>query len=420
MTLNAEAVHVLLAGSVVILACLLRPSWILPTFIALTWMAIPASVYGGLPSPVEVGGLALLVFAAWRATREREVAKPVLIVAALLGFAAVGTSLASPEYSSVPLKWLQSLSFLVIAALAVRDAEDVDRVAVALCLVGSFLSLGAMYSVLVHPTEIFRLNEPVTGTQAARAAGPFGESNFFALSLAAIGPLSVYMLTRSIPRRRALGIFTLCCLVGGVLSTGSRGGALALAAGLVAAWFALSARRKRALIVSVLAVAALVPAFSAQIASSGERTISGRETENQIAIAMFGDHPVTGVGVDVYQTLYRSYSRDIGADPRMVRAPHSLPLQIAAEQGVFGIIAWLAAAIVVVGYVRTRRLWSLPLGRAVILSLTAYCVGSLFLHGSQINLLFVLTGLVFALGARGYAYAPASVDRLELAGATSS
>jgi O-antigen ligase len=417
VTLNPEAIDVVIAGSVVAVACLLRPAWIVPTFIALTWMAIPAAAYGGLPSPVEVGGAVLLGYAGWRATREHEVAEPVLIVTALFGFAALGASLASPEGSSVPVKWLTDLAFFVIAGLAVRGAGDVDRVAVGLCAVGAFLSLGAMYSVLVGPTGIFQLNDAVSGPEAARAAGPFGESNFFALSLAAIGPLAVYMLTGG-GWRRGLGIFTMCCLIGGVFATGSRGGALALAAGLICAWLALTARRKRTLVLSLLAVAALLPLFSAQITSSGERTISGRATENQIAVAMFDDHPVSGVGVDVYPTLYRSYSREIGNDPRQVRAPHSLPLQIAAEQGVLGIVAWLAAGTALVGYVVGRGLWRMALGRAVILSLAAYGIGSLFLQGSQINLLFILAGLVFALGSRGGSYAPAASARLELAGAS--
>jgi putative inorganic carbon (hco3(-)) transporter len=392
-----EAVGVLLIGCAIAAVCLLRPEWILPTFIGLTWMAVPASLYGGLPSPVELGGVVLLGFAAWRAARVRDVAAPVLIVSALLALAAVGTTLASPEDSGIPVDWLGDLSFLLIAALAVR-AANVDRVVVVLCAVGAFLALGGVYSILVGPSALFPLHDEVTGPEAARAAGPFGEANFFALSLASLGPLCVYLVIGSGPRR-ALGGFALCCLAGGVLATGSRGGALALVVGLVAAWLLLTKRRGRALGVAALAAAALLPVFSAQIESSEERTVSGRATENRIAVAMFADHPVTGVGVDVYPTLYRDYARKIGNDPRHLRAPHSLPLQVAAEQGLFGIVAWLAAATVLVGYAITRRVWHSALGRATILAVGTYCVGSLFLQGSQIRLLFILVGLVFALGA---------------------
>lgn len=413
MSAGPESVGVLLIGCAIAAVCLLRPEWILPAFIGLTWMAVPTSIYGGLPSPVELGGIVLLGFAACRAAWARDVAAPVLIVSALLALAAVGATLASPEDSGIPVAWLADLSFLLIAALAVR-AADVDRVVVLLCAVGAFLALGGIYSVLVGPTELFPLNDEVTGPEAARAAGPFGEANFFALSLAALGPLCVYLLIGSGPRR-ALGGFALCCVAGGVLATGSRGGAVALVVGLVAAWLLLSKRRRLVLGVAALAAAALLPVFSAQIASSEERTVSGRATENTIAVAMFADHPVTGVGVEVYPTLYRDYAREIGNDPRHLRAPHSLPLQVAAEQGLFGIIAWLAAATVLVGYAITRRVWHSALGRATILAVGTYGVGSLFLQGSQIRLLFILIGLVFALGAGQQQPASANAAAVRLA-----
>ena len=417
VALDPEAFHLLIPGSMVAVACLLRPSWIMPVFLALTWMSIPAWLYGGLPSPVEVGAVVLLAYATWRATRASEVAKPVLMVVALIGFAALGASLASSEAAGIPTSWLGELSFLAIAALAVRDREDLDRVAVALCGSGAFLGLGAMYSILIGPTALFPVGGHLTGVQELRASGPFGEANFFALSMAALGPLAVYMATRRERWRRGLGIFTICALAGGILATGSRGGAIAFGAGLIMAWLALTARRKRIAILAILVVVALLPVFSAQISGSSERTVSGRATENQIAVGMFADRPIAGVGVGEYPALYRTYAREIGNDPRPVRAPHSLPLQIAAEQGLFGIAAWLIAGIAVLGYVLRHGVWRLAIGRAVILSVAAYWIGSLFLQGSQIRLLFILTGLIFAAGAPQPDRVPASVGRLEPAGA---
>ena len=40
-----------------------RPEWILPSFLALTWTSLGQRFFGGLPSPIEVGALALLVVA---------------------------------------------------------------------------------------------------------------------------------------------------------------------------------------------------------------------------------------------------------------------------------------------------------------------------------------------------------------------
>jgi putative inorganic carbon (HCO3(-)) transporter len=387
----------LLACAVTTLA-VQRPWLILPGFIALAWMSIPQGIYGGLPSPVEISGVALLGLAIWRAWRTPEQALAPLTIFLLIALADVATGLVAAGGPAIPLHTLGPLSFLLIVALMVRGEAEVERVAIALCIAGAVLGLGAAYSVLVHPTALFPLNVE-TGGEAARAAGPFGESNFFALSMAALVPFSVHLISRG-PPLRLLGAVSACSLVAGVLATGSRGALIAIAFGLVAfVIFSKDKRARLAVAIALLAAVAIAPAFSAQTSSSANRTISGRVTENRISVAMFLDHPVSGVGPGGYPPLYRDYARKIGNDPRSMREPHSLPLQIAAEQGVVGLFAWVVAGAVAVGYARKRRLWQVPVGRATILALTTYLVGSLFLHGSQLNLLFILVGLLFALGS---------------------
>jgi putative inorganic carbon (hco3(-)) transporter len=391
------APFLLLACAVTIVA-VRRPWLILPGFIALAWMSIPQGIYGGLPSPVEICGVALLGLAIWRAWRTPEPAFAPLTIVLLIALAEVATGLVATGGPALPLHTLSSLSFLLIVALMVRGEDDPERVAIALCIAGTVLGLGAAYSVLVHPTALFPLNVE-TGGEAARAAGPFGESNFFALSLAALVPFSVHLISRG-PPFRLLGAVSACSLVAGVLATGSRGALIAIAFALIAfVIFSKDKRARLAVVIALVAAVAVAPAFSAQTSSSANRTISGRATENRISVAMFLDHPVSGVGPGGYPPLYRDYARRIGNDSRILREPHSLPLQIAAEEGVVGLLAWFAAGAVVVGYARKKRLWQVPVGRATILALTTYLVGSLFLHGSQLNLLFILAGLLFALGS---------------------
>jgi O-Antigen ligase len=158
----------------------------------------------------------------------------------------------------------------------------------------------------------------------------------------------------------------------------------------------------RALRLGVVAVAlgavVLLPSLQDQLESSRERTISGRATENLVAVAMFADHPVTGVGPERYPALYRDYTRRVGNDDRPVRAAHSLPLQIAAEQGIGGLLGWLTAILLVGMWVVRRGVWHHPVGRALLLSIGVFLVGSLFLHGSLLRLLFMLVGAVVALG----------------------
>jgi O-antigen ligase len=201
-------------------------------------------------------------------------------------------------------------------------------------------------------------------------------------------------------RQAWLGVASMGGLFAGILATGSRGGLIAgVAATLVWAFVAGSPRMRRGAIAAVLCIAALIPLFTAQLTNSSSRDVSGRLNENRIALAMWADHPVSGAGPGRYPYLFRDYARKYGDDPRTDRTPHSLPLEIAAEQGIIGLVAWAAASVFLVRYIRRRRVWDSLIGRATILALATYMFGSLALHGGILRQPFLLVGLILAAGA---------------------
>jgi O-antigen ligase len=389
----------LLAAAALATVLLWRPEWIVPAFVGLTWAALPGHVFGGLPSPVEVGGLLLLAFAAWRALARPSLAANALLVIALLAVPLVVSAALSPEVATFPASYLRELLFLFIAALCVFGPGSAERVATALVVTGLILGVGGICSVAIGPSGLFPvITDVVTAVEpeAPRAGGPFGEPNFFALSMAALTPLALYVAAQG-GWRRWLGIATLIAIAGAIMAAGSRGGAVAMLFGLIAFAGTTRSRQLRiAAVATLVAALALLPFFASQAESSSARSVSGRATENRIALAMFGDHPVSGVGPHQYAALYRDYSRNIGEDVRTIREPHSLPLEIVAEQGVVGLIGWGAAAVVFLSYVLSCGVWRTTLGRALLLAVATYLVGSLFLHGSQLRLLFVLVGLAMA------------------------
>jgi O-antigen ligase len=375
---------------------LARPQWLVPVFAGLTWTAIAASEFGGV-SPVELGGLALLAVAAAHAVTRRQVAAEALVVIALLGLPVIVTSLLSPDQPGVPVHRLRDLSFIFLIALTLRGRLDVERAVTVLAAVGVFLGVGAAYSVLVHPTGLFPLQLEPSGVLAQRAAGPFHESNFFALSMAALLPFALRVAARG-GAWQALGFSAALSVFAGVLATGSRGGLVASLAGVGV--FALWTRQHqvvRASLVMLVAAVLLLPVFASQLEGSKQRSIEGRAAENRIALAMFADHPLIGVGPGQYMNRYRDYSRKIGNDPRPVRASHSLVLEVAAEQGIVGLAGLLGAVLAMITAVRRRGAHRDLLGRALITSLLVYAIGSLFLHGSQLRLPYILIGLILAL-----------------------
>lgn len=382
-----------------------RPYWIVPGYLGLVWTLVPASTLGGL-SPIELGGVAMLGLAIWRAPTRPDLA---LATALVIGLAAIplATGWATAQIDAgLPTDQLRDLAFVAIAAFGLASVGDVDRAIRAIAVVGLALGIGALYSVYVAPTGLFPLETDPAGVEAARAAGPFGESNFFALSLAATAPMQYFVAIRG-GVWRYVGAAGLIAVLGGIIAAGSRGGMIAALAGIglcvvFSGSLGESGRRVRLIgAVAVVGVALLVPTLSAQVQSSTQRTVSGRATENRIAVAMFADHPLLGVGPGVYPLLYRDYARDIGNDPRREREPHNLYLQILSEQGIVGALGWLGAAFIVGAAVVRRRLWASPAGMAVLFSLASYGVGSLFLHGANLRLLYILVGMALAL-----AYAP--------------
>jgi O-antigen ligase len=367
-------------------------------------MWIGQSFFGGF-SPVTMGSFVLLPLAGWYAIKRRTLARETLTVFAFFALALVTTTvLGARGTAGITADPFKDLAFLFIAALCVRNWRDSDRTAIALVLAGIFLGLGAVYSVRVHPTTLFPLDQTkdIYGNLpggAPRAAGPFGESNFFALSLAVLVPFCLYMIGQG-GRRAWLGVIGVLVLLAGDLAAQSRGGALAIGFSIVVMGFASKQPRMRAAAIALIVAAVpLLVVFSAQVSESTGRDVSGRATENQVALHMFLDHPLTGVGPDQYPFYYRDYTRQYGNDPRYQREPHSLPLQVAAEQGIVGIVAWLGVGVLLVRFVFATGVWRDPLGRAFVTAIGAYCVASLFLHGSQIRLLYVLIGLLLSHGA---------------------
>lgn len=373
----------------------LRPTWTVPAFAALTWTAIDASLLGGLPSPVQWGGLVLAGAGAVRAARVPAIAAPPLAVVGLLAAPLVVSWLVAADRSGLDaVAPLRDLLFLLIGAWCVRGPDEVDRVLTAIVVAGLALGVGAVWSVAVGPTAVF----PVVseGPGLVRAAGPFGEPNFFALSLAATVPAGLALVGRG-AARGTLGTAAVLAACAGILSAGSRGAAIAALVAIVLTVVTGGPRLRRAGLVLLVLGAALVPVFSAQLGGAEGRTVAGRATENTIALAMAADHPFVGVGPGGYPALYRDYGRRLGSDPRSNRAPHSLPLQIAAEQGAVGIVCWAAGLLLVVGALRRAR--GVRGARTIGLCLATYAVGSLFLHGSQLRLPYLLAGLAFALAA---------------------
>ena len=138
-----------------------------------------------------------------------------------------------------------------------------------------------------------------------------------------------------------------------------------------------------------------------------DTSVDLRLSAQRVALEMFADHPFLGVGASNYPPLYQEYARRLGVSSVAGEFfPHNLYLEILAETGAIGLLAFLPVAFgPLLGLIRARRAapphasedhdWH-ELAYGIELALVAYLLASLLLHGSYPRYLWILLALAVA------------------------
>jgi O-antigen ligase len=132
-------------------------------------------------------------------------------------------------------------------------------------------------------------------------------------------------------------------------------------------------------------------------------------------LAMFRDNPILGVGFDNYTDNYWNYAGNLGLEAsarnltseRALREPHSLYIEILAETGLLGILAFLLFFGLIMKNIyqirktyRTRGSapnedWSAWITSTGI-SILTFLVAGFFLHGIGFRFIWVLAGMALS------------------------
>jgi O-antigen ligase len=167
---------------------------------------------------------------------------------------------------------------------------------------------------------------------------------FLAIVMVTLAALLVYDFPR---REQVIVAVVLAVLWCGLVLTLSRSSLLALLVG-VGALIAIRYGRWR----HVLVAAAVVVALGGIAVAISPKTFglnqglngvsSGRGSLLKRGVGLFGDRPVFGFGSGSFENQYRAHHRHAGP----LSASHTIPITIAAEQGIVGEIVYLALVIV--------------------------------------------------------------------------
>jgi putative inorganic carbon (hco3(-)) transporter len=254
-----------------------------------------------------------------------------------------------------------------------------------------------------------------------RITGPIGDPNFYAQLLIVIVPLALDRFLNE--RRLALRLLAGWALAVALLSiifTFSRGGFLALAI-IGLCWIARRSINPLVLLLGLALAVSLAPIVPAgytdritslagvlpglEGAGIADASLRGRMSENLTALHIFSDHPVLGVGRGNYATHYTEYALRAGIPVGHTLAAHNLYLEIMAEMGVlgllaFGLILWVAFRNLRESYQAFKLAGQLnhaALIEAFAIGLIGYLSASMFLHGAYIRSFWLLAGIAFAL-----------------------
>lgn len=410
----------------------------------------------GVPS-VERAGLlvvaAILVAMAWLRRERLPLPSEIVAAAALFLGARIATGLVAPYDVDIDLTVRSGLYGLILVAVLALAASDMPTMrllcagAVGAASLVSGLTLlkaagiggdyfGFAAGVIAGPEAIqaqLRSLEPQGAVD--RVSGPLGDPNFWAQAMVLLVPLAIWLATsRGRPALRLVGALGAALLLAGIVATESRGGLIALmVSAAVAMWLAGGRARRLALVVPLAVALALVAATGtgdrfAQLqdirdpATAEDFSVTGRVSEALVAVEMFEDYPLTGIGAGNYIPLYGAYAPDIGLDDRQEREPHNSYLEIGAESGAVGMVAFVALIFTAIWAAVTSAQMAARngdgearrLGIAIAAGLSGYAVGAIFLHQAYPEYLWL--GIGFAGAALGLARRrwpdPASPSRI--------
>jgi hypothetical protein len=332
---------------------------------------------------------------------------------------------------------VEGVALYLLLINVIRTPAMVRAVTWTLLIVGALISLPSIHQDLTNNYDSIYMGFAQAANAAIRTGettilgdvvqrrltGPIGETNRYAQVLLMLVPLGIFRYIGEpsrVLRWMAVGLTTLITLA--VVLTFSRGAAVGLVA-LVLALALLRMVKGRHLIAIVLGLAVLVsamPQYATRIATiteigafAGENvnrgTVGGsflsRLTETLAAGLVAVDHPLLGVGPDMFPIYYEEYAQTVGLFVRndATREAHNLYLGIAAELGVPGIVVFLIICVLTLRMLldaRRRSLVRRPdlerLTTPFLLALLTYAVTGMFLHLSFARFFWLIMAVAVA------------------------
>ena len=335
--------------------------------------------------------------------------RPMLFILVLAVLSVPMSVHARVSYEFVTGNFVKTVLLVGILVASVRDRTDVER------LVRVWVIGGATY-VLAS----ILMAKPGSG-RLGGGGGNFDPNDLGLFTVCTL-PLCAYLMRRGARRLDvALGLGAGFVLLIAVVQSGSRGGFLALLSAIVYGMVAVSSvRRSKRFLVAVVAGTLLLAAagdaywqrMSTILDPEQDYNWSGQAESGRMEIWKRGiqymvKRPILGVGANAFSIAEGTMAEQAAIRRAMGMgfkwsAAHNSYIQIGAELGVFGLIAFLS--MMAMAFREARRLGRTApastdrtLGHAFSALIVSYAVGGAFISQAYATFLYFGLGVLIAL-----------------------
>lgn len=379
--------------------------------------------------------LLIAIFIRWAISndRPRGLLLPMMMVAAygLVGFSSL---LYAPYKDLVILSlgnYVKDALIAVVVVALLRRPQQFRHVIYTLLVIGIFIGSLSVHQYLTKNFgsdyggfAVARYMNIVGGTDDYRLTGPVGDPNFFAQVMVVLALLGVERFLHD--ESKWVKVLAGACAAISALTvafTFSRGAIVALAVSLAIFFWIYRLKPVQTAVVlalgmilllfipstffdRILTIKDVLPSSNGELNVRQDKAIQGRASESLTAWAMFTQHPLTGVGLNNFPTLYQDYTKSIGLAPSASqRSPHNLYLEVAAETGIIGLAVFLLMVGLAFRSILSARkkfqearmddYANMVTGFAI--AFLGYMLAAIFVHAAYPRYFYLLIGIAFAL-----------------------
>ena len=405
------------------------------TFITYTRFSDVVVQYHNFPSVAKplLALLILSILMRWALLRKPPhgwgMTSVLLVIFGLTGFVSL-------IYSPVPDRvwggitdYVKDAIIAVVVVVLLQSRKSLRRVIWTLMIAGIFMGGLSVYQYVTKTYDSNYGGFAITGyhqivgeSDEYRVGGPLEDPNFFSQIMVVLIPISLERFFHEKQLRyKILSLLSATLAILCVILSYSRGGFLAMAISLGVYFYFYPPKRLQLplLIVAGLALFSVAPPKYVERITTlteffqprdtlriNEASFQGRLSENLAAVEMIKTNPLFGVGLKSYNYLYPIYSKKLGiALVAGEREAHNLYLEITAETGIVGLMAFLLILYVTFKTILTARRvflekndWEFAgLTVGFMAGLVGYFVAATFIHGAYPRYLYFLIGVALSL-----------------------